>query len=53
LRVDVQYFGNYGKTYGSLADVMLLSFGFWIVAVILLVALQIDRITEDQQEEPP
>lgn len=53
MRVDVQYFGNYGKTYGSLADVMLLSFGFWIVAVILLVALQIDRITEDQQEEPP
>src|SRR5271157_5466573 len=53
LRVYVQYFGNHGKTYGSLAGVMLLSFWFWIAAVILLVALQIDRIIEDEQEEPP
>jgi membrane protein len=53
LRVYVQYFGNYGKTYVSLAGVMLLSFWFWIAAVILLVALQIDRIIEDEQKEPP
>jgi membrane protein len=52
LRVYVQYFGNYGKTYGSLAGVMLLSFWFWIAAVILLAALQIDRIIEDEQKEP-
>jgi membrane protein len=53
LRLYVQYFGNYGKTYGALAGVMLLSFWFWIAAVILLVAFQIDRIIEDVQKEPP
>jgi membrane protein len=50
LRIYVQYFGTYGKTYGSLAGVILLSFWFWIAAVILLTALQIDRIIEDEQE---
>ena len=51
LRVYIQNFGNYGKTYGSLAGVMLLLFWFWISAVILLAALQIDRIIEDEQEK--
>jgi membrane protein len=53
LRGYVQKFGNYGKTYGSLAGVMLLSFWFWIAAVIFLVALQLDRIIEVEQEKRP
>ncbi len=52
LRVFVQHFANYGKTYGSLAGVMLLSFWFWIAAVIMLVAVQVDRVIELEHERP-
>ena len=51
LQLYIQFFGSYGKTYGSLAGVMLLSFWFWITAVILLVAFQLDKVLEDQQEK--
>ena len=50
LRGYVQRFDSYGNTYGSLAGVMLLSFWFWIAAVVLLVAFQVDRIIENKQE---
>jgi membrane protein len=49
LRVYVQHFANYGKTYGSLAGVMILAFWFWIAAVIALVAFQLDRVIEEEQ----
>lgn len=52
LRLFVQNFSNYGKTYGSLAGVMLLSFWFWIVAVIMLVAVQVDTVIELEHEKP-
>ena len=48
LHVYVQYFANYSKTYGSLAGVMILLFWFWIAAVILLVAYQINKIIEEE-----
>ncbi len=53
LRVYVQYFANYSKTYGSLAGVMILLFWFWIAAVILLVAYQINKIIEEEQQKRP
>jgi len=50
LRVYVQHFANYGKTYGSLAGVMILAFWFWIAAVIALVAFQLDRVIEEEEQ---
>ncbi len=46
-RVYVQNFGNYGKTYGSLGGVMVLLFWFWISALVLLGAAQVNKIIED------
>lgn len=51
LRVYIRHFGNYDKTYGSLAGVMLLEFWFWVAAMILLVSVQIDKIIDDEQEK--
>jgi membrane protein len=51
LRAYVHQFGNYSKTYGSLAGVTLLSFWFWIAAVVLLIAFQFDRIVENEREK--
>lgn len=51
LRVYVKYFGHYGKTYGSLAGVMVLAFWFWVAALIMLTALQVDRVVEDAREK--
>jgi len=50
LRLYVQYFGNYGKTYGSLGGVMLLSLWFWIAALTVLLAVQINKIIDDEKE---
>jgi membrane protein len=47
LREYVHYFGNYGKWYGSLAGVMLLSFWVWINALILFAAVLMNKIIED------
>ena len=48
-RIYVQEFGNYGKTYGSLAGVMLLLLWFWIAATILLVGIQIDQVIQEER----
>jgi membrane protein len=50
LRIYVHYFGNYGKTYGSLGGVVLLSFWFWMAAAILLAAVQLNKVVEDEKE---
>ena len=50
LRCYVHIFGNYGKTYGSLGGVMLLSFWFWIATLVVLIAAQINKILEDEEE---
>jgi membrane protein len=47
LREYVYYFGNYGKWYGSLAGVMLLSFWVWINALILFATVLMNKIIED------
>ncbi len=47
LREYVHYFGNYGKWYGSLAGVMLLSFWVWINALVLFAAVLMNKIIED------
>ena len=44
------HFGSYDRTYGSLGGVMLLSFWFWIVSIVLLIAVQINKILEDEKE---
>lgn len=46
-RVYVHHFANYDKTYGPLGGVMVLLFWFWISALILLGAGQINKIIED------
>jgi len=53
LRLYIRYFGNYEKTYGSLAGVMLLALWFWVAAMILLLAVQVDKILEDAREHRP
>jgi membrane protein len=50
LRWYVHIFGNYGKTYGSLGGVMLLSFWFWLAALVVLIAIQINKVIEDEKE---
>ena len=46
-RVYVQSFGNYDKTYGPLGGVMVLLFWFWISALVLLGAAQVNKIIEE------
>ncbi|MFO0893240.1 MAG: YihY/virulence factor BrkB family protein [Isosphaeraceae bacterium] len=48
LRLYVANWGNYANTYGSLAGVLLLTTWFWIVALIVLVAFQVDKIIDDE-----
>lgn len=43
-RIYVQNWGNYDKTYGSLAGVMALLFWFWLVALILLGGAQLNQV---------
>ncbi|HWE37585.1 MAG TPA: YihY/virulence factor BrkB family protein [Isosphaeraceae bacterium] len=45
-RVYVQNWGNYDKTYGSLAGVMALLFWFWLMALILLTAAEVNKVIE-------
>jgi membrane protein len=49
LRLYVHFAGSYGNTYGSLGGIMLLSFWFWIVSIVLLLSSQIDRILEEHK----
>ena len=46
-RVYVQNFANYNKTYGFLGGVMVLLFWFWISALVLLGAAQVNKIIEE------
>ena len=46
-RVYVQNFANYNKTYGLLGGVMVLLFWFWISALVLLGAAQINKLIEE------
>jgi membrane protein len=46
-RIYVQNFGNYDKTYGSLGGVMVLMFWFWLSALILLSAAEMNKVIED------
>lgn len=50
LRWYVHVFGSYGKTYGSLGGVMLLSFWFWIATLVVLIAAQLNKILEDEEK---
>ena len=43
----VQNFANYNKTYGFLGGVMVLLFWFWISALVLLGAAQVNKIIEE------
>lgn len=46
-RIYVQHFADYNKTYGSLGGVMVLLFWFWVSALLLLVAGQMNKVIED------
>lgn len=46
-RAYVQNFADYNATYGSLGGVMVLLFWFWISAVVLLSAGQMNQVIED------
>lgn len=46
-RIYVQYLSDYSKTYGSLGGVMVLLFWFWISALVILTAGQVNREIEE------
>lgn len=46
-RVYIQNFSNYNKTYGSLGGVMVMLLWFWVTAVVLLTAGQMNHVIED------
>jgi membrane protein len=46
-RVYVQNFANYHKVYGSLGGVMALMFWFWITAIVLLMAGELNQVLEN------
>jgi membrane protein len=45
----VRVFGSYARTYGSLGGVLLLAFWFWIASIVMLLAVQINKIIEDEK----
>ena len=45
-RLYVQNFGSYNKSLGALGGVMVLLFWFWVVALVLLAAAEMDRELE-------
>ena len=45
-RLYVQNFGSYNKSLGALGGVMVLLFWFWVVALVLLAAAEMDRAIE-------
>ena len=47
VRLYVEHFADYDKTYGSLGGVMVLLFWFWISSLVLLTAAQINKVIED------
>ncbi len=46
-RVYVQNWGNYQKTYGSLAGVMVLLLWLWVTSLVLLAAAQVNQVVEE------
>jgi membrane protein len=47
-RLYVQNFGSYNKSLGALGGVMVLLSWFWVVALVLLGAAEMDRTIEDE-----
>ncbi len=45
-RLYVQNFGSYDKSLGAIGGVMVLLFWFWVVALVLLGAAEMDRVIE-------
>ena len=45
-RLYVQIFGSYDKLYGSLGGIMVLLYWFWVVALLILGAAEMDRAIE-------
>jgi membrane protein len=45
-RIYVRVFGSYDKTYGSLGGIMVLLFWYWVVALLILGAAEMDRAIE-------
>jgi membrane protein len=54
-RVYVRYYGSYDRAYGSLGGIMVLVFWYWVVAMVLLGAAEMDRAIEAASPaiEPP
>ncbi len=51
-RLYVQNFGSYDKSLGAIGGVMVLLFWFWVVALVLLGAAEMDRVIEAREESP-
>ena len=45
-RFYVQNFGSYNQSLGALGGIMVLLFWFWVVALVLLGAAEMDRVIE-------
>jgi membrane protein len=45
-RLFVQNFGSYNQSLGALGAVMVLLFWYWVVALVLLGAAEMDRVIE-------
>ncbi len=54
-RVYVRFYGSYDRAYGSLGGIMVLVFWYWVVAMVLLGAAEMDRAIEAAASaaEPP
>jgi membrane protein len=50
-RLYVQKFANYDQAYGSLGGVLVLLLWLWLIALILLVAAQVNRTIQDACQE--
>jgi membrane protein len=48
-RIYVQNFGSYNKSVGALAGVAVLLVWFWVVAIVLMAAAEMDRAIEGGQ----
>ena len=51
-RLYVQNFGSYDRSLGAIGGVMVLLFWFWVVALVLLGAAEMDRMIEAREESP-